>query len=76
MVGNSYSQYHKARNKYYQALDTQQLPILRGITLTEDDLLRRHVITEIMCNLTLDLTQISAQFNLNAKEHFAQEWQR
>lgn len=76
MVGNSYSQYHKARNKYYQALDKQQLPILRGITLTEDDRLRRHVITEIMCNLTLDLTQISAQFNLNAKEHFAQEWQR
>lgn len=76
MVGNSYSQHEKARSRYYQVIDDGHLPVLRGVELNQDDIIRRHVITEIMCNLKLDLDDISAKFNIDAKDYFRQEWQR
>ncbi len=76
MVGNSYSQHQKARTKYYQAIDSGHMPVLRGISLGKDDLVRRYVITEIMCNLALDLEAVSAKFSINAQDYFAREWQK
>ena len=75
MLNNHYSQHEKARSRYYQALDAGGLPVLRGITLNADDHIRRHVITDIMCNLRLDLDAVSDTFEINAKQYFAKEWQ-
>lgn len=74
MIGNSYSQNEKARSRYYQRLQQNEIPIMRGIVLNQDDLIRRHVITEIMCNLKLDLNEVSALFNIDAKNYFSAEW--
>lgn len=73
-VGNSYSQHHKARDKYYRAIEDNTLPVARGITLTQEDIIRRDIITDIMCNLHLDLARISEQYDIDALTLFAPEW--
>lgn len=73
-VQGSYSQNYKARDKYYRAIDGDDLAIARGVALNQDDEIRRYVITEIMCNLGLDLTKVSAKYGIDAAAYFAKEW--
>ncbi|SUO93999.1 oxygen-independent coproporphyrinogen III oxidase [Suttonella ornithocola] len=73
-IDNSYSQHHKARDKYYRAIEEGGLPIARGVALTQEDIIRRDIITDIMCNLHLDLSRISQQYQIDAETMFAQEW--
>lgn len=73
-VNGSYSQNHKARDKYYRALDEGGLALARGVALTQDDEIRRYVITQIMCNLQLDLGKVSELYGIDAKRYFAKEW--
>ncbi|MPV85469.1 oxygen-independent coproporphyrinogen III oxidase [Ostreibacterium oceani] len=75
MVGNSYSQNDKNKDSYYERLDAGQLPTVRGVELSTDDVIRRKVITEIMCNMRLDFDAIGAQFGIDANQYFAQEKQ-
>lgn len=75
-VNGSYSQNHKARDKYYRAIDEGGLAVARGVALSQDDEIRRFVITEIMCNLRLDLDKVSALYQIDAEKYFASEWQQ
>lgn len=43
---------------------------MRGVKLSQDDVMRRHVITEIMCNLKLDLDKVSEDLGIDAREYF------
>lgn len=70
-VGDCYAQHEKARSKYYAAIDEKRLPIARGIALTQDDVIRREIITEIMCNLGVDFTHIAAKYHVDAEVYFA-----
>lgn len=74
-VGNSYSQHQKARSKYYAEIDAGGLPVARGVLLNQDDIIRRDVITDIMCNLHLDLNRLSGRYGIDASAYFADEWQ-
>lgn len=75
-VHHCYSQHEKSRQNYYQALDEQRLPVMRGIMLTLDDRMRRDAIMQIMCNLRLDLAQLSIHYQRDAQKYFAPEWQQ
>ena len=44
--------------RYGQDLSTGHLPTCRGVTLSDDDRLRRHVIERIMCDREVDIGQI------------------
>ena len=44
------------------ALDADDFPVARGIALTPEDQLRRHVIEQLMCFLTVDLAQCCEDF--------------
>jgi len=68
-VGDCYSQNVRTLDEYEQALEAGQLPILRGYVLNDDDKIRRHVITQLMCHFCLDFTQLEVTFNL----YFADE---
>ncbi len=54
-VQGRYAQSVPQLNKYYRMLDEGRLPTVRGIKLTEDDLRRRTVINQLMCNFWVDL---------------------
>jgi len=73
MVGNTYSQNVKGLEEYYQRLDAGELPIYRGVTLDADDLLRREVITQLICHFELDMARIAGQFAIDFLHYFAEE---
>jgi oxygen-independent coproporphyrinogen III oxidase len=72
-VGNSYAQSIKLRHDYYDAVDAGHIPILRGVELTVDDLLRREVIHSLMCGGVADMRQIEARHGISFPAYFARE---
>ncbi|MDX1691277.1 MAG: oxygen-independent coproporphyrinogen III oxidase [Acidimicrobiia bacterium] len=72
-VDGGYAQNHRRLASYYEAVDAGRLPVERGYRLDQDDRLRRHVITEIMCNGTIDLDAAGRRFGVDGTEYFADE---
>src|SRR5688572_16682488 len=75
-VGATYYQNAKTLPDYYAAVRAGGLPVVRGITLTDDDLLRRSVIMDLMCQGRLDVKSVEHAFGISAPQYFANELQR
>ena len=75
-VGATYSQNAKTLEEYCDALDRGHLPIVRGLALTRDDLLRRAVIMAIMCQGRLVYESINLAWLIDFKTYFASELKR
>lgn len=69
-IGKSYSQNLKKESDYFDALNNETFPIERGVYLTEDDILRRHVITKVMCDFELDFKSVEGQFDIEFEKYF------
>ncbi len=72
-VGATYSQNAKTLEEYYDFLDQGHFPIVKGLALSKDDLLRRSVIMALMCQGRLAYESIELAFLINFKEYFARE---
>ena len=72
-VGATYSQNAKTLDEYYDALDQGRLPIVRGLVLNRDDLVRRSVIMALMCQGRLDYESVSLAHLIDCKTYFARE---
>lgn len=72
-VGPTYSQNVRTLDEYYDCLDRDELPTMRGIALTADDLLRRNVIQTLMCQFELSIDAIEESYMIKFTEHFASE---
>ena len=55
------------------SLDTGRLPVLRGIELTADDLLRRSIIQALMCHFELSIESIEIAHLIDFKQYFSAE---
>ena len=75
-IGDSYSQNARDLIGYYAALDAGRLPVVRGLALDEDDVIRRELINELMCHGTLDKQAFGARHRLLFDEYFVRERQR
>ncbi|MES2130647.1 MAG: oxygen-independent coproporphyrinogen III oxidase [Pseudomonadota bacterium] len=75
-VAGSYSQNVKGLDAYYEKIDQNELPIERGIVLSDDDMLRRAVIQTLMCDFELSIKSIEEQFPINFHSYFADELQK
>lgn len=62
-VASVYAQNHRRLASYFQDVGAGVLPIERGYRLNREDRLRRHVITELMCNGRVDLDEAAAGFD-------------
>lgn len=72
-VDKVYSQNSKQLKQYYSALQQQHLPTEKGLVLTEDDLIRQYVISELMCNLYLDKNTFYELFKIGFNDYFTDE---
>jgi len=70
-IGNSFSQNTKELQDYYKAIDAHAHAHIKGVSLTDDDIIRGEVIRELMCNLYVDKNKISEKFAINFDEYFA-----
>ncbi len=80
MLQDVYSQNHKRLPDYYRAIAAQELPIEKGVQLSQDDLIRRTVIMELMCQFQLSAQDLETKyhlgFDLDFNDYFAQELPR
>jgi oxygen-independent coproporphyrinogen-3 oxidase len=72
-IGATYSQNSKTLEEYYDFLDQGQFPVVRGLALTRDDLVRRCVIMALMCQGQLQFESIELAHLLDFKAYFAKE---
>ena len=72
-IGATYSQNAKTMEEYCDALDQGHLPIVRGLALTRDDMLRRAVIMALMCQGNLQFESINVAWLIDFKTYFASE---
>ncbi len=71
MLSDLYVQNVKKLDPYYERLEKGQLPVFKGVELTEDDILRREVITELMCNFYLEKKKIEQKYDIVFDDYFA-----
>ena len=72
-IGPTYSQNHRELDKYYECIDRGALPIMRGIELGADDLVRRAVIQALMCHFAVSKEVIEASYLVPFDRYFASE---
>jgi oxygen-independent coproporphyrinogen-3 oxidase len=72
-VQGTFVQNVKKLSSYYAALESDRFPVERGYTLDGDDLVRRHVITSLMCNGYLDVLEVEQRFRIEFARYFEQE---
>ena len=72
-IGPSYSQNYRTLEEYYDCLDRDELPVMRGIELTADDLLRRSIIQALMCHFELSIESIEIAHLIDFRKYFSAE---
>ena len=72
-VGATYSQNAKTLDEYYDHLDQGRLPVVRGLALSRDDLVRRAVIMALMCQGELQFESIETAFLMDFRSYFSTE---
>ena len=74
-VGAVYSQNAKSLDEYYDLLNHDHLPVVRGLALSRDDILRRSIIMALMCQGAVHFESVSTAHLVDFTRHFAPELQ-
>lgn len=75
MVGDVYAQNQKDLKTYYAQVNAKRHALWKGVSLDKDDIVRRDVIKQLMCNFSLNKQQIAAKYNLDFSQYFNQDMQ-
>jgi oxygen-independent coproporphyrinogen III oxidase len=72
-MGGTYSQNAKTMEEYVDMLEHGQMPIVKGLALSRDDLIRRAWIMAIMCQGHVQYDAFNEGWLIDAKKYFAPE---
>lgn len=72
-IGATYSQNAKTLEEYYDSLDHGRFPVVRGLALSRDDLVRRAVIMALMCQGSVLFESIELAYLLEFQSYFSTE---
>ena len=72
-VGATYSQNAKTLEEYYDFIDQGRLPVVRGLALSRDDLVRRTVIMALMCQGEVLFEPVDQAWLIDFRQYFAAE---
>jgi len=75
-VGATYSQNAKDLLQYQDLIDHGHLPVVRGVALSRDDVLRRAVIEALMCQGSVQFESVEAAHLVDFRATFAAELAR
>jgi oxygen-independent coproporphyrinogen-3 oxidase len=65
-----YVQNYKDLKEYEAAIDAGNLPVHRGLILSDDDVLRKAVIMEMMSNFKLNIKNVEKRFKIDFFDYF------
>ena len=75
IAGPTYYQNQRNADDYCGALERGELPVMRGLQLSSDDMIRRAIIHSLMSNLFVDIEVIAGTHQVDFNAHFAAELQ-
>ncbi len=75
-VDRVYAQNFRDIASYAAAIDQKRLATMRGMRLTDDDIIRRAVIGKILCHCVLHKKEVELEFGIRFDEYFAEEQPR
>jgi len=73
MVGDCYSQNLHRIDEYNARIDSGRLAVYHGIELDRDDLIRREIITQLMCHFRLNAKTLSESLGIDFWRYFQNE---
>ena len=73
LLGDTYAQNHKELKQYYAEIEERGIALHIGLTLSQDDCIRRDVIKALICNFKLDFDRLSETYHINFNEYFAED---
>lgn len=68
---NIYAQNYKELREYYAKIDEGKFPTAVGYRMNQDDIIRKHVIMRLMCDMELTKSEVERKFSINFDEYFA-----
>tara|TARA_B100001123_G_C15339520_1_gene1034218 strand:+ start:5185 stop:6612 length:1428 start_codon:yes stop_codon:yes gene_type:complete len=68
-----YSHNYYSMNLYQKSLDEGKLPVYRGIKLSKDDKIRKHLMNDLRTYFKIEFKEIENIFKINFKEYFDTE---
>lgn len=75
-VDNTYGQNRRGLEDYYADLDSGRLAVFRGIELSRDDLIRRDLITRLICHFEARVPALESAWGIDFAEYFADSLER
>ncbi len=72
-MGPTYSQNAKTIDEYADAVRQRQFPVVRGLALSRDDLVRRAVVMALMCQGRVEFESIELSHLIRMREYFSFE---
>ncbi len=75
-VGTCFSQNRRDLAGYESAIDAAQLPIWRGLAMSDDDRIRADVIQQLMCRNEIDLRATSTKHGIVFEDYFVDSLRR
>ena len=72
-IGDTYYQNNPNLSQYTDLVNANNNAIYRGVSLTQDDIIRRDLITQLICHFSLDISAFSAKHQLDFQQYFADE---
>ncbi|WP_331346631.1 oxygen-independent coproporphyrinogen III oxidase [Cellvibrio sp. UBA7661] len=71
--GGIYLQNAKKVEDYQIIVASGLIPFVKGIKLSDEDLLRQFVINQLICHFKLGFSEVDRLFGINTRNHFSQE---
>jgi len=69
-IGDNYSQNVRTIDEYEACLKQNKIPVFRGIELEADDVLRREIINQLMCNHSLNIERLERKWSIDFQTYF------
>lgn len=73
LLGDTYAQNQKDLKTYYANVEQNGTALHKGLVMSQEDCLRRDVIKQLICNFKLDFSPIEEQYQIDFKQHFAED---
>ena len=75
-IGNSYAQNYRELPRYSEAVERRGIATMRGYRLSDDDRLRRALISRLLCHAVIRKDEIAREFEVQFDDYFAPELAR
>jgi oxygen-independent coproporphyrinogen-3 oxidase len=75
-IQNAYAQNHRELSSWEKAVAERGIATMRGYRLSQDDRLRRSVISRLLCHTVVVKDEIAREFSIDFDQYFADELQR